>query len=66
MSKSMGLDVEMVARYLAQSSERNTLADRIYRNKALAVIIENATITDKELTREEMDQEESKDTEGES
>ena len=61
MSRSMGLDVELVARYLAQSEDRGTLVDRIYRNKALAVIMENAKITDKELTRDEMDEEEGED-----
>jgi trigger factor len=57
LSKSLGADAEMVAQYLKQGEHRNTYADRIYRSKALAVIMDNAKIMDKELTREELDKE---------
>jgi len=67
MAKSMGMEtqVEMVAQYMAQGDQRNTYADRIYRSKAMAVIIENATVTDKELTREELEAEEADQKDGE-
>jgi len=57
ISKSMGADVEMVAQYLKSGEQRSTYVDRIYRGKALAVIMDNAKITDKELTRDELDKE---------
>lgn len=58
MAKSMGMEdqVEMVAQFMAEGDQRSTYADRIYRAKAMAVVIDSATITDKELTREEMDE----------
>jgi trigger factor len=58
VAKSMGMEdkVSMVAQFMADHDRRSTYADRIYRAKAIAVIIDNATITDKELTREEMDE----------
>lgn len=64
MAKSMGMEdqVEMVAQYMAQGEQRSTYADRIYRAKAMAIIIDNATVTDKELTREELEEIESEDT----
>jgi trigger factor len=57
MAKSMGMEsqVEAVAQYMFQGEQRNTHMDRIYRTKAMAVVVDNATITDKELTREEME-----------
>lgn len=57
ISKSIGADVEMVADYIRQEEQRNSYVDRIYRTKALAVIMDNAKITDKELTRDELDEE---------
>ena len=66
LSKSIGADVEMVAQYMAQGDQRGSYYGRIYRSKALAVIMDNAKITDKELSREEMNQaEESDDAKGE-
>lgn len=58
MAKSMGMDdqVEMVAQYMAQGDQRSTYADRIYRAKAMAVVLEHATVTDKELSRDELDE----------
>lgn len=56
ISKSIGADVEMVADYIRQEEQRNSYIDRIYRSKALAVIMDNAKITDKELPREELEE----------
>ncbi len=58
MAGRYGLPAETVAQYIAQSDERDSYESRIYRTKALAVIMDNAKITDKELPREELDKEE--------
>ena len=55
MAQSMGAEVELVAQYLAQGEQRNATVERIFRSKTLAVIIDNAEVTEKELTREELD-----------
>jgi trigger factor len=55
ISTSMGADVEMVAQYLRQGENRSSFIDRLYRRKAVAVIMDNAKITDKELTREALE-----------
>ena len=57
MSQRMGLDAEIVAQYLKTSDERNSFGDRIYRSKAIAVVMDSANVTEKELTRDEMDKE---------
>lgn len=57
ISQSMGASAEMVAQYMAQGDQRNTFEDRIFRAKAMAVIMDNAKVSDKELTREEMEEE---------
>ncbi len=58
MAKSMGMEdqVQMVAQYMAQGDQRSTYADRIYRAKAMAVVIDSAKIADIELSREELDE----------
>lgn len=53
-----GANAQVVAQYMSQGDNRSTYVDRIYRAKSMAVIMDNATITDKELTREELDAEE--------
>lgn len=65
LSQSMGADVEMVAQYIKEENQRDSYLDRIYRAKALAVILDNATITDKELTRDELEKSENASPEGE-
>ncbi len=64
ISESMGAEVEMVAQYIKEGDQRSSYLDRIYRAKALAVIMDNATINDKELTREEMEESEGGSSEG--
>jgi len=58
MAKSMGMDdqIEMVAQYMAQGDQRSTYSDRIYRAKAIAVVLEHANVTDTELSRDELDE----------
>ena len=64
ISESMGAEVEMVAQYIKQGEQRNSYLDRIYRAKALAVIMDNAKVTDKELTHDESDESEGASSEG--
>ena len=53
----------MVANYMASDEQRSSYVGRIYRSKAVAVIMDHAKITDKELTRDELDEEVQADTE---
>ena len=55
LSRSIGASAEMVAQFMASAEQRSGYEDRIFRSKALAVIIEHANITDKELTRDELE-----------
>lgn len=55
LSRSIGASSEMVAQFMASAEQRSGYEDRIYRSKALAVIMEHATITDKEISRDELD-----------
>lgn len=64
LAQSTGVDLETIGRFLSQKKERNSSIDRLFRNKAMAVIMENAEIVDKELTREEMENEEKDSTQG--
>ena len=58
LSQSMGASAELVAQYMAQGDQRSTFEDRIFRAKAMAAIMDNAKVSDKELTREELEEEE--------
>lgn len=55
-----GMDVEIARRFLKQDDKRSDYEDRIYRQKAMAVVMDNAKVTEKPVTREEL--EESEDT----
>ncbi|MFP4499680.1 MAG: trigger factor [Candidatus Hydrogenedentota bacterium] len=48
-----GAERDMVTRFLANEDQRSSYGDRIFRRKAMALIIDNANITERELTREE-------------
>ncbi|MBI3118975.1 MAG: trigger factor, partial [Candidatus Hydrogenedentes bacterium] len=52
-----GLDVESISRYIQHEEHRDTFEDRLFRQKALAIVMEHAQITDKEVPREELDKE---------
>ena len=47
-----GAAMDTITRYLDESGERDNYTDRIFRRKAMAVVIGNAKITEKELPRE--------------
>lgn len=51
-----GLRTDVVSQYMAEEGRRrNMYEDRIFREKAIRVVMSNATITDKEVPREELD-----------
>lgn len=60
MATGMGVhaNAQIVAQHMARDDNRSTYVDRIYRTKSMAIVMDNATINDKELTREEMEAEE--------
>jgi len=53
-----GMDIEVANRFLSQEDKRSDYEERIYRKKAVAVIMESAKITDKKVTREELEKDE--------
>lgn len=50
-----GMDMEIAKRFLDQEDKRSDYEERIYRKKAVAVIMAGAKVTDKKVTREEME-----------
>ncbi|HPO13719.1 MAG TPA: trigger factor [Candidatus Hydrogenedentes bacterium] len=51
----MGLDV--VKRYLSEDKSRDDVSDRIFRQKTVAIIVDNAQVTHKELSAEDWEKE---------
>jgi trigger factor len=60
IGKRTGMDVAVAQRYLAQSEQRGEYEGRIFRSKAIAVVLEHATITDQEVERDALEQEAAK------
>jgi trigger factor len=58
LSQQTGLDAELVSQYMQEGEQVSRTEARIVRSKALDFILDHANITDKELTREELEQEE--------
>ena len=52
-----GIDIDAVGGYFAEENRRTSTESRLFRTKALRIIMDNATVTDKELSREELDKE---------
>ena len=50
-----GMDMATISRFLQQEDQQDEYANRIYRQKAMAVVIDNATITEKKVSREELE-----------
>ncbi|MDP7638902.1 MAG: trigger factor [Candidatus Hydrogenedentes bacterium] len=61
MSKALGMEADLISRYMTLSDQSSTYADRLLRTKTLDVILDNAKVTDKELSRGELDEEDSDD-----
>lgn len=56
-AQRLGVDINVLGDYLGEDEERrNSYEDRIVRNKAIQVIMDNAKVTDKEVTREELEE----------
>lgn len=53
MSARMGLSPDVVGQYMQDSERQDSYKDRLFREKALGIIVENAEITDVEVEREE-------------
>ncbi|MBI1318257.1 MAG: trigger factor [Candidatus Hydrogenedens sp.] len=49
-----GMDMQVVQRFLAQSEQRSDYEGRIFRQKAVKVVLNAATITEKEVSRDEL------------
>ena len=60
ITRRTGMDLDVAYRFLDQEDKRSDYEDRIYRQKAIANIMDNAKVTNKTVTREEL--EESEDT----
>ena len=58
ITQRTGMELEVAHRFLNQEDKRSDYEDRIYRKKAMAVIMDNAKITDKTVTREELEESE--------
>lgn len=51
-----GMDMSVVTRFLQQDDQRSDYEGRIARQKAVNVVIENATVTDKKVSQDELDE----------
>jgi len=57
ITQRTGMGMDVVQRFLQQEDQRDSYANRIVRQKAMAVVMDNAVITDKEVPHEELQQE---------
>jgi len=55
IQKRTGMGMDVVAKFLAQDERINEYRDRIYRDKALAIVMDNAKVTDKEVAQDELE-----------
>jgi trigger factor len=53
-----GMELEVAQRFLDQEDKRSDYENRIYRQKAMAIVMDAAKVKDKVVTREEMEKEE--------
>ena len=58
IAQRVGMQSDAVANYLEDGDRRSRTEGRLYRAKALAVIMDNATVKDKEVKREELEAQE--------
>lgn len=63
ISGRLGMNMAVVSKFIQDEERRDEYEDRILRRKALDVVISNAAITEKEVTREELEQEDEDDDE---
>ena len=50
-----GMEMDIAKRFLDQDDKRSDYEERIFRKKAIAVIMDSAKVTDKKVTREELE-----------
>ena len=53
-----GMDMEIAQNFLNQEDKRSDYEERIYRKKAIAVVMDSAKVTDKKVTRDELEKSE--------
>ncbi len=53
-----GMDIDVANRFLSQEDKRSDYEERIYRKKAVAVIMDSAKVKEKKVTREELEKDE--------
>jgi len=51
-----GMEMEVISRYLEGTEQRDEYESRIFRRKAMAVVLEHAVVSEKEVTRDEMEE----------
>ncbi len=56
-----GMDVDIAKRFLSQDDKRSDYETRIFRQKALAIVMDSAKVKDKVVTREELYKEDEED-----
>lgn len=62
LASQWGMDTDTVSQYLASENDRRSMYEsRIYRNKALGIVMEHAVITDKEVPADALDEEQEHD-----
>ena len=50
-----GMEMDVVNRFLSQADQRDNYESRLFRQKAMAVVMDNAKVTEKVVTKEELD-----------
>jgi len=50
-----GMELDIAKRFLDQEDKRSDYEERIYRKKAVAVVMDSAKVTEKKVTREELE-----------
>jgi trigger factor len=63
IAQRTGAEMQLIQKFLTQSDQHDEYAGRIFRRKAMAVVMDNAKITDSEVTRDELDEEHDDDEE---
>ena len=51
-----GMEMQVVQRFLAQDDQRDSYENRIFRQKALGVVLDSAKVTEVEVSRDELNQ----------
>ena len=52
-----GMELDVISRFLQEDDRKDEYENRIFRKKALALVMENASVVEKEVSSEELDEE---------